>query len=64
MPVAIKMSGALEDVIADEDFVGAVNAMNLSASKGMNFLIVDLPDGRHTALNLPNILSIEELEDE
>lgn len=64
MPVSIKMKGSLEDVLADEDFVPTVNAMNLSASKGMNFLIVDAPDGRHIALALPNIISIEELEDD
>lgn len=63
MACAIYLRDALEPVLVDEDFAGAINVLNMSASKALTFVVMDLPDGLHEAFNIPNILRIKEIED-
>lgn len=64
MTVAITLRGALEPILADEDFLGTIQAMNLSSAKGNNFIVLDMPDGTHTAVKMDNILTISEHDDD
>lgn len=63
MPIAVHLKDLLEPVVADEDFAGAINALNMSAAKGLNFMVMDDMNGGHVAFSIPNINLITEVED-
>jgi hypothetical protein len=63
VPVAVHLKDLLEPVVADEDFAGAINALNMSAAKGLQFMVMDDMDGGHIALAIPNINLITEVDD-
>jgi hypothetical protein len=62
MPIAVRMKDVLEPVIVDEDFAGAINALNMAAAKSNQFMVMDTEDGGHIAINIPNINVITEVD--
>lgn len=63
MAIQIKMKDSPEVEICDETFAGAMNAFNLALAKGNTFTSLDDMDGGHVMLNIPQILTVKELED-
>ncbi len=61
--IAVHIKDMLEPVIADEDFLGAINSLNMASAKGLQFMVVDMPDGGHAAINIPNINTVMEVDD-
>lgn len=63
MSVAIYLKDSLTGPVeVDEDFGTAVTALNVSMAKGNVFTVMDMPDGKHEAFNIPNILRIKEID--
>lgn len=63
MAIEIELKGKLEGVICDETFAGVLNALNLSIAKGNAFTALDDMKGGHVMINIPQILTIKELDD-
>lgn len=61
--IVVHMKGMIEPVQADEDFASAINALNMSAAQGKQFMVVDGLTGRHIGISIPNINTIEEPDD-
>lgn len=61
MSVMIYTKGLLEPVEVDEEFAGAIQAMNISMAKGNSFVVMDAPDGGHEAFYIPNINRVKEI---
>lgn len=61
--VAVEVKGKLEPVIADEDFNVVMTVLNNSSQQGKNFAMMDKPDGTKMLVNIPNITTIDEIED-
>jgi len=62
MPIAIHMRGLLEPVIADETLSDSLTAMNMAASAGKEFMVVDGMDSDFIAIKMDNILTMREVE--
>jgi hypothetical protein len=60
MAVSVEMKGKLEPVVVDEEFSGFIQALNMSMAKGNVLTSFDGLNGDHVAINIPQILTIEE----
>lgn len=63
MPLVVTMKDVLVQEQVDEDFVQAMNQLNMASAKGMSFMTMDDMDGGHVMFNITNILTIKELQD-
>lgn len=63
MPCVVTMKDMLVQETVDEDFVQAMNQLNMASAKGMSFMTMDDMDGGHVMFNIGNILTIKELHD-
>jgi hypothetical protein len=64
MPLQIEMRGKLDVINLPGNFQHFVDQVNLSAAKGMQYIIVEDHDGKHIALNQQNILFVQEVDDD
>lgn len=64
--VTVEMSGKLEPIQLEGNFLETVNSLNLHAASGKEFIITRLNSGEHFAMKMSNILTIcdgdEEME--
>lgn len=63
MPIAVQLKDSLQIEEIDETFAGAMNAFNLSIAKGNTFVAMSDMQGGHVMLNIPQILTVKELDD-
>lgn len=61
--VSLVMRGSLDPVALDEDFQGCLEGLNKTTAKNNNFAVMDKPDGGKIMIYIPNILTIDELDD-
>lgn len=64
MNLQIEMRGKLDPINVPGGFQHFVDQLNLSAAKGMQYVILEDHDGRHMALNQQNILTVREFDDD
>lgn len=64
MTLQIEMRGKLDVINIPGNFQHFVDQVNLSAAKGMQYIIVEDHDGKHIALNQQNILFVKEIDDD
>ena len=63
MAVSIELKGKLEPVVVDEEFAGFVQQLNMSMAKGNVITAFDGMNGEHVAINIPQILTINDYTD-
>lgn len=63
MAIAVQMKDSLTVEVLDETYTGAMNAFNMAIAKGNTFLSLDDNEGGHVMLNIPQILTVKELDD-
>lgn len=62
--IQIKMRDELNpSTVSADSFMDIVNAIQLTRSKGMDFLILEKDDGNQKAFYIPNINTIDEVTD-
>lgn len=61
--IAIEMRGRLSPVNTAWDMADTLNAFNLAAAQGKQFVLLEKDGGGGVALNVTNILTIEEIDD-
>lgn len=64
MTLQIEMSGRLDPINVPGSFQHFVDQLNLSAAKGMQYVILEDHGGKHLSLNQRNILVVRELDDD
>jgi hypothetical protein len=60
--VEVTMKGLLEPVSLEDDWVETMNALNLAAANGKEFVATRTGDGDNILLKMENILTIKEIE--
>lgn len=60
MPLIVYMRDMLEPQVIDQDFTETMQALNMAAAKGHQFLVMESPTGHHVGVNIPNINYFEE----
>lgn len=63
MPVAVTMKDMMVTEVVDEDFAGALSALNQAGAKNLHFIVMEDMDGGHVMINIENILMLKELDD-
>lgn len=64
MSVTVELKGKLEPVSLEGSFIECVNALNINAAQGKQFIITRLETGQPFAMNMPNILTITDDDEE
>jgi hypothetical protein len=63
MPCAVTMKDVLIIETVDEDFSDVMQALNASITRGIGFMALDDMQGTKVMFNIPNIMTIKEIED-
>lgn len=63
MSIVVTMKDVLTTRELDEDYMQAMNQLNMASAQGKAFMSMDDMNGGHVMLNIPNILMIEEVAD-
>lgn len=64
MTCLIRMQSALNPIAVAGDLLDNANTMNIAMSNGKFLAILESSDGGPIAISVPNILSIEEVDDD
>lgn len=62
--VRIYMHGAIEPIELEDGFQETTNLLNNAAAQGRQFAATTDSQGRKVLINVPNILSAEEIDDD
>lgn len=63
MSLVITMQDIMIQKRIDEDFNGALVALNNAGMEKKNFIVMDGENGNKVMLNIPNIMTVEEDKD-
>lgn len=63
MPTAVTLKGLLEPVTLEDDFVDTLNALNMSAAQGREFIVTRNNDGEKVGFAMNNIVFLQELDE-
>jgi hypothetical protein len=61
MAIVVTMKDVLTQRELDEDYVQAMNQLNMASAQGKAFMSMDDMNGGHVMFNIPNILIVEEV---
>ena len=60
MPVLVTMKGLLEPVTLEDDYTETMNALNMTAAQGKEFVSTRTQDGDNILLHIDQILTVVE----